>query len=448
MAAVWQEAMALLKERASQEVFETWFRELSIGNISENEITLTVPNKFFRDWIRDHYQSLLEEALGTVMGKSGMNVNYALSETTSSEKPNIVGVADRLPQPAQAGPIKGKRTAHLDARYTFGTFVAASNNQLARAASLKVAESPGVSYNPLLIYGGVGLGKTHLMHAIGQFVIGRADLRIAYVTSEQFTNEVINGIRYDKMVDVRRRYRNIDMLLVDDIQFIAGKQATQEEFFHTFNSLYEARKQIVLSSDRYPKDIADMEERLRSRLDWGLVADIQPYPLEARIAILRDKSEREGIVLPDDVAMFVASHIKSNIRELEGSLIRLGAYATLTGQAITLEMAQNVLKELVNDARRVITLDAVQEAVAAKFHIKVSEMKSKRRTKALVYPRQVAMYLCREITQQSYPEIARHFGGKDHTTIMHACRQIEKAKENTPGLPGILEDLKRQITGA
>jgi chromosomal replication initiator protein len=286
------------------------------------------------------------------------------------------------------------------------------------------------------------------MHAIGNFVVEHTDFRIAYVTSEQFTNEVINGIRYDKMIDVRRRYRNIDMLLVDDIQFIAGKQATQEEFFHTFNTLYESRKQIVLSSDRYPKDMPEMEERLRSRLDWGLVADIQPYPLEARIAILRDKAEREGIILPDDVATFVAGSIKSNIRELEGSLIRLGAYASLTGQVVTMEMARNVLKELINDVKRVITLEAVQEAVAGRFHIKVAEMKSKRRTKVLVYPRQIAMYLCRDITQQSYPEIARHFGGKDHTTIMHACKQIEKGKEADPSLRSLLEELKRQITGA
>ncbi len=297
---------------------------------------------------------------------------------------------------------------------------------------MKVAESPAVAYNPLLIYGGVGLGKTHLMHAIGNYVLEHSDLRIAYVTSEQFTNEVINGIRYDKMIDVRRRYRNIDMLLVDDIQFIAGKQATQEEFFHTFNSLFEARKQIVLSSDRYPKDIPEMEERLRSR----------------RIAILRDKAEREGIRIPDDVAMFVATNIKANIRELEGSLIRLGAYASLTGQAITLEMAQNVLRELVNEKKRVITLDAVQEAVAAKFHVKVADLKSKRRTRVLVYPRQIAMYLCREITQQSYPEIARHFGGKDHTTVMHACKQVEKGKQNDRGLLETLEELKRQVTGA
>ena len=435
----------MLKERIPADILETWFKDLSIDKISENELILKVPNRFFRDWIRERYHSLVEQVFAEILGRPGLRTSYVLRDTDTPEKPSVSREPERAAAPSQA---RGKRAAHLDGRYTFDTFVAASNNQLARAASMKVAETPGTAYNPLLIYGGVGLGKTHLMHAIGNFVVGRSDLRIAYVTSEQFTNEVINGIRYDKMVDVRRRYRNIDMLLVDDIQFIAGKQATQEEFFHTFNSLYEARKQIVLSSDRYPKDIAEMEERLRSRLDWGLVADIQPYPVEARIAILRDKSEREGIALPDEVSAFVASHIKSNIRELEGSLIRLGAYATLTGQAITLEMAKNVLKELLNDAKRVITLDAVQEVVATKFHIKVSEMKSRRRTKALVHPRQVAMYLCREITQQSYPEIARHFGGKDHTTIMHACRQIEKAKEGDPGLQKTLEELKRQITGA
>lgn len=442
---VWQASAALLRERVSPEAFDTWFREIAIGSITEHEAAVKVPNRFFRDWIREHYQVILEDVLGSVTGRPGLRVSYVLPETEPQEKTAPRENADR---PASVGATRVKRSGHINPRYTFATFVAAPNNQLARAASLKVAESPGTAYNPLLIYGGVGLGKTHLMQAIGNFVLEHANMRIAYVTSEQFTNEVINGIRYDKMIDVRRRYRNIDMLLVDDIQFIAGKQATQEEFFHTFNSLYEARKQIVLSSDRYPKDIPEMEERLRSRLDWGLVADIQPYPLEARIAILRDKAEREGIMVPDEVAVFVAGNIKSNIRELEGSLIRLGAYASLTGRAITVEMARNVLKELVTDTKRVITLDAVQEAVAAKFHIKVADMKSKRRTRALVYPRQIAMCLCREITQQSYPEIARHFGGKDHTTIMHACRQIEKARQTDPGLQGMMEELKRQITGA
>jgi len=443
--ALWQTSAGILRERVSKDVYDTWFHDISIENISDYEAMLRVPNRFFRDWIRDHYQAILEDVIGQVAEKRGLRVAYTISEPEAPGKEGLREAIERVPGTAA---VRGKRPTHLNPRYVFSTFVAASNNQLARAASLKVAESPATAYNPLLIYGGVGLGKTHLMHAIGNFVLENTDLRIAYVTSEQFTNEVINGIRYDKMIDVRRRYRNIDMLLVDDIQFIAGKQATQEEFFHTFNSLYEARKQIVVSSDRYPKDMPEMEERLRSRLEWGLVADIQPYPLEARIAILQDKADREGIVIPNDVAHFVANSIKANIRELEGSLVRLGAYSQLTGQSITLEMAQNVLKELINERKRVITLDAVQEAVTAKFHLKMSDMKSKRRTKVLVYPRQIAMFLCREITQQSYPEIARHFGGKDHTTVMHACKQIEKAKQSDPGLLGTLEELKRQITGA
>ena len=444
VSALWQTSTGILKERVSKDVYDTWFKDISIENISDYEATIRVPNRFFRDWIRDHYQAILEDVLGKVAEKRDLRVAYTISAPEAQGKEPLRETIERAPVAVSA---RGKRPTHLNPRYMFSTFVAASNNQLVRAACLKVAESPATAYNPLLIYGGVGLGKTHLMHAIGNFVLEHSDLRIAYVTSEQFTNEVINGIRYDKMIDVRRRYRNIDMLLVDDIQFIAGKQATQEEFFHTFNSLYEARKQIVVSSDRYPKDMPEMEERLRSRLEWGLVADIQPYPLEARIAILQDKADREGITIPNDVALFVASNIKANIRELEGSLVRLGAYSQLTGQTITLEMAQSVLKELINERKRVITLEAVQEVVAEKFHIKISEMKSKRRTRVLVHPRQIAMFLCREITQQSYPEIARHFGGKDHTTVMHACKQIEKAKQSDPGLLGTLEELKRQITG-
>ncbi len=445
VATLWQASAGILRERVPRDIYDTWFQDISIQNISDYEATIRVPNRFFRDWIRDHYQAILEDVIGQVAEKRGLRVAYTISVPEAQGKEPLREAIERTPI---AVSTRGKRPTHLNPRYMFSTFVAASNNQLVRAACLKVAESPATAYNPLLIYGGVGLGKTHLMHAIGNFVLEHSDLRIAYVTSEQFTNEVINGIRYDKMIDVRRRYRNIDMLLVDDIQFIAGKQATQEEFFHTFNSLYEARKQIVVSSDRYPKEMPEMEERLRSRLEWGLVADIQPYPLEARIAILQDKADREGIAIPNDVAHFVANNIKANIRELEGSLVRLGAYSQLTGQTITLEMAQNVLKELINERKRVITLDAVQEVVAEKFHIKISEMKSKRRTRVLVHPRQIAMFLCREITQQSYPEIARHFGGKDHTTVMHACKQIEKAKQSDPGLLGTLEELKRQITGA
>ena len=298
---------------------------------------------------------------------------------------------------------------------------------------------------PLFIYGGVGLGKTHLLNSIGNYVAEIGDMRIAYVTTEQFTNEVINSIRYDKMVDLRRRYRNVDMLLIDDIQFLAGKERTQEEFFHTFNTLYEARKQIVLSSDRFPKEMPSMEERLRSRFEWGLIADLQQPDVETRIAILRKKSEEEGVNIGEDVVQLLAANLKSNIREIEGALIRLGAYSSLTGQTITVEMAKSVLRDLLGGKRKVITAEDIQEAVASRFHIKVTELKSKRRTKTLVHPRQIAMYLCRELTDASFPEIGRDFGGKDHTTIIHACKQIQKTLDTDSTLRTTINSITEEI---
>jgi chromosomal replication initiator protein len=313
---------------------------------------------------------------------------------------------------------------------------------------MAVAEQPAKAYNPLFLYGGVGLGKTHLLNAIGNYLAERSDLRIAYLTTEQFTNEVINSIRYDKMIDLRKRYRNVDMLMIDDIQFLAGKERTQEEFFHTFNTLYEAHKQIVLSSDRFPKDMPDIEERLRSRFEWGLIADLQPPDVETRIAILRKKSEDERIALPEDVIHFLATTMKNNIRELEGSLVRVGAYSSLTGQTITLDMAKNVLRDLIGDKKKIVSIEDIQEAVGSKYHLKIADLKSRRRSKTLVHPRQIAMYLCRELTDASFPEIGRQFGGKDHTTIIHACRQISKAKEADSTLHTTLEGLKEQILRA
>jgi chromosomal replication initiator protein len=313
---------------------------------------------------------------------------------------------------------------------------------------MAVAEQPAKAYNPLFIYGETGLGKTHLLNAIGNYVAERTDLRIAYLTTEQFTNEVINSIRYDKMMDLRKRYRHIDMLMIDDIQFLAGKERTQEEFFHTFNALYEAHKQLVLSSDRFPKDMPDIEERLRSRFEWGLIADLQPPDVETRIAILRKKSEDEGVTLPVDVIQFLATTMKSNIRELEGSLVRLGAYASLTGQTITLEMAKSVLRDLIGSKKKIVSMDDIQETVGARFHVKIADLKSRRRSKMLVHPRQIAMYLCRELTDSSYPEIGRQFGGKDHTTIIHACKQVIKAKDSDSALSATLDSLREQILRA
>ena len=441
--AVWEEALAYIGAKVPKQVFDTWFVPVQLQHIEDSSARIAVPNKFFGEWLEKHYRSLLGEALAAAYGREAVDV----ASVTGSRAEARSG-----PGPAQTSVNRGsqagrqRRTAHLNPKYTFTSFVVGASNQFAHAASLAVADKPAQAYNPLFIYGGVGLGKTHLLNAIGNHVAERTDLRIAYVTTEQFTNEVINSIRYDKMVDLRKRYRSIDMLLIDDVQFLAGKERTQEEFFHTFNSLYEARKQIVVSSDRFPREMPDMEERLRSRFGWGLVADLQLPDVETRIAILRKKSEDEGISLPEGVIQFLAENMKSNIRELEGALVRVGAYSSLTGQPITMEMARNVLRDVIGDKKKVIAMDDIQEAVATRFHVKIAELKSRRRSKTLVHPRQIAMHLCRELTDASFPEIGRQFGGKDHTTIIHACKQIAKAKEADAALTATLESLKNQIT--
>ncbi|MCI0527887.1 MAG: chromosomal replication initiator protein DnaA, partial [Nitrospira sp.] len=325
-------------------------------------------------------------------------------------------------------------------------FVVGGSNQFAHAASRRVAELPGEVYNPLFIYGGVGLGKTHLLNAIGNYILDHyPSKKIFYISSEQFTNEVINSIRYDRMADFRNRYRTVDVLLIDDIQFIAGKERTQEEFFHTFNTLYETNKQIVISSDRSTKEMSEMEERLRSRFEMGLIADIQPPDVETRTAIIKRKSDVEGIHLDDEVALFIASHIKTNIRELEGSLTRLGAFSSLTGEPITIEFAKKVLGDILDEKQKMISVDEIQKVVADRFHIKISELKAKKRTKTLVYPRQISMYLCRELTDLSFPEIGKHFGGKDHSTVIHACRHIQKMIESDPHSKEIITDLIKKI---
>ncbi len=438
---VWQEALHYIQEKVPKEIYDTWFTPVHLERIDESMAQIAVPNKFFGDWLHQHYGSLLAEAVANARGGGDVNVSFIVFQKPSAR--HAEGAGGTAARGIQS--VRPKRGIQLNPKYTFKNFVVGAGNQFAHAACMAVAEQPAKAYNPLFIYGGVGLGKTHLLNAIGNHVAEGSDLRIAYLTTEQFTNEVINSIRYDKMVDLRKRYRHIDMLMIDDIQFLAGKERTQEEFFHTFNSLYEAHKQIVLSSDRFPKDMPDIEERLRSRFEWGLIADLQPPDVETRIAILRKKSEDEGIRLPEDVIHFLASTMKSNIRELEGSLVRLGAYSSLTGQIITLDMAKNVLRDLIGDKKKIVSLEDIQEAVGARFHVKISELKSRRRSKTLVHPRQIAMYLCRELTDASYPEIGRHFGGKDHTTIIHACRQVTKAKEADTGLNATLESLKEQI---
>lgn len=439
---VWEEALAYIQGKVPKQVYDTWFTPARLERLDDSSAQIGVPNKFFGEWLSQHYGPLLKEAVSTARGGGETAVSFVVLNRTAIGETDQAAVTQAV---KTATNMKLKRGIQLNPKYTFKNFVVGAGNQFAHAACMAVAEQPAKAYNPLFIYGGVGLGKTHLLNAIANHVAERTDLRIAYLTTEQFTNEVINSIRYDKMMDLRKRYRHIDMLMIDDIQFLAGKERTQEEFFHTFNALYEAHKQIVLSSDRFPKDMPDIEERLRSRFEWGLIADLQPPDVETRIAILRKKSEDEGVTLPEDVIQFLSTTMKNNIRELEGSLVRLSAYASLTGQAITLDMAKNVLRDLIGDKKKIVSMEDIQEIVSTWFHVKISDLKSRRRSKTLVHPRQIAMYLCRELTDASYPEIGRLFGGKDHTTIIHACRQITKAREADSALSQTLDGLKEKI---
>lgn len=422
-----------LEASVNKQSFDTWIRPLSLISPAGPDVVFAVPNKFFVDWMNEHYTESIRKNLRRLTANERLDVSFAVQDTA-------------MPAPSAAVKERRSRDRQLQSRYVFDTFVVGSSNQFAHAASQKVAEQPGQSYNPFFIYGGVGLGKTHLLNAIGNAIRERShDVRIAYLSSEMFTNEVINSIRYDRMAEFRSRYRTIDVLLIDDIQFIAGKERTQEEFFHTFNSLYEDSKQIVISCDRSTKELADIELRLRSRFEMGLMADIQPPDLETRIAILKKKSEADRLDLDDDVALFLATHIKTNIRELEGSLLRLGAYSSLTGRRVTVDLIKEVLRDTISDTPSFISIDQIVRTVAERFQIKVADLKSKRRTKTVVHPRQLAMYLCRTLTDSSFPEIGRQFGGKDHSTVIHAVRNISERIEKDPQLKATADSLIKSM---
>jgi chromosomal replication initiator protein len=354
-----------------------------------------------------------------------------VSEAQTDESPRPLAVADaRPPLQEEVPPTAVGGSAGLNPRYTFDTFIVGSSNQFAHAACRAVAEAPSRSYNPLFIYGGVGLGKTHLMHAVGQYVLQHdRNLKLTYISSERFMNEMINAVRYDRVIDFRERYRTVDVLLVDDIQFLAGKEGTQTEFFHTFNALYDSQKQIVISSDCPPHEIPSLEERLRSRFEWGLIADIGSPDLETKIAILKKKAEAETVPLPDNVAIYIASKIKSNIRELEGSLIRLIAYASLTGQELSLPLAQEVLRNIIDHDEKAVTIEVIQKHVADYYNLKLGELKSRNNSKSVAKPRQIAMYLCKSLTHASLPEIGRSFGGKHHSTVIHSIRKVEEFRK-------------------
>lgn len=434
---LWDGALKELKERLGRQNFDTWIKPIRVREPTQGEFLLEVPNKFFRDWVAEHFLTEIRETLAFVSRQS-VKVTLSVNQELQSQ-PEVEKREDK----ERARP---KKFNNLMPKYNFENFVVGASNQFAHAASLAVANQPGEHYNPLFIYGGVGLGKTHLINAIGNRAMQRRPaLKILYITSESFMNELIGSLRRDKMEEFKSRFRNMDALIVDDIQFIAGKERTQEEFFHTFNSLYESHKQIVITSDKFPKEIPDLEDRLRNRFEWGLIADIQPPDMETRVAILQKKAEAEGIHLPQEVAIFLASHIYSNVRELEGSLTRLGAFASLTKAPITVDLAKEVLHNILGQSQREVTIESIQKTICDYFSLKIGDLKAKRRTKNVVLPRQVAMYLCRKHTSTSFPAIGERFGGRDHSTVIHASKAIEKRIKEDPTMQATVEKLEKTL---
>src|SRR3954463_7177730 len=453
----WLLVLESLEKKINKHSYDTWLKPTRFSHAKGKVLFISVPTAEFK-LIGEKYADLISEAI------ENLNLDYSDVEFVADEAPVNVRHdggfgpvsthgANRGNGAAAAAPGKQARfdwdsAALLNQKYKFDDFVIGSGNQFAHAASQAVAERPSKAYNPLFLYGGVGMGKTHLMQAIGHEVKRRQpEAAICYLSSEKFTNEMINSLRYDKMISFRDKFRNVDVLLIDDIQFLAQKERTQEEFFHTFNALHESMKQIVIASDRPPKELPEIEDRLRSRFEWGLIADIQPPDLETKVAILQKKAESEQIGLPTDVALFIASNIRSNVRELEGALIRLVAHSSLTNTEITLPYTQQVLKNFIDSQARKVTIESIQKAVAEQFGLRLLEIKAKNNSRAIVYPRQIAMYLSKHLTEASLPEIGRQFGGKHHTTVLHSVEKIEEARKNDKDLNRMLNKLTEQLGG-
>ncbi|HEX3036511.1 MAG TPA: chromosomal replication initiator protein DnaA [Thermodesulfobacteriota bacterium] len=430
---IWEEVIERLRQKSNPQVF-FWFAPIKLASQTDESVTLKVKSSFEKDWISNHYIDLISETIREVEGRNfGVNITVEEDNLPPLDEPPTVTEEEYHTEESHAAETSSKdffSSSLLNPHYTFERFIVGSSNQFAHAASIAVARKPGEAYNPLFVYGGVGLGKTHLINAIGNYILQKTSsqmARVCCISAEHFTNQVINSIKSNKMEEFRNRYRfGCDVLLIDDIQFIAGKESTQEEFFHTFNTLYESKKQIVLTSDKSPKDMSYLEERLRSRFEWGLITDIQPPETETKVAILKKKAEAEGIELPNEVAIFLAQHITSNIRELEGSLINISAYAKLLNTEITIDLAKEVLKNIVREnAKKVMSIESIQKEVANFFGIRIQDMKSEKKIKTIAVPRQIAMYLARRYTGASFPEIGEKFGGKDHSTVIHAVRKIE-----------------------
>lgn len=439
---LWNKVLAEVEQKITKPSFETWLKSTKLLSYKGSNVTIAAPNSFARDWLENHYVHLITGILTELTGED-LYIKFVVQKDNADDD-------FELPAPkiqAQTQNNHEISPGMLNPKYTFDTFVIGSGNRFAHAASLAVAEAPAKAYNPFFIYGGVGLGKTHLMHAIGHYVMEqKPNAKVVYLSSEKFTNEFINSIRDNKAIDFRNKYRNVDVLLIDDIQFLAGKESTQEEFFHTFNTLHEESKQIVISSDRPPKEIPTLEDRLRSRFEWGLITDIAPPDLETRIAILRKKAKADGLDIPNEVMLYIANQIDTNIRELEGALIRVVAYSSLVNEDVTPELAAAALKDIIPSSKpRVVTILDIQHAVGEHYNIRLEDFSAKKRTKSIAFPRQVAMFLSRELTDYSLPKIGEEFGGRDHTTVIHAHEKIASLLKSDTQLQQDIKQIRSML---
>lgn len=438
---IWENTLEQIKTELTEASYRTWFQETDLMQLNNDWAVIKAETQFHKDWLNNNYTDLIQKSLYEVIGeKPEVQIIIDGEELDNTKKEAAEPAADNAPPEVPSH-------KQLNMNNTFETFVIGSGNRFSHAASLAVAEAPAKAYNPLFIYGGVGLGKTHLMHAIGHYVLEhRPNAKVAYLSSEKFTNEFINSIRDNKTESFRNKYRNVDVLLIDDIQFLAGKESTQEEFFHTFNALHEDNKQIVISSDRTPKEIPTLEDRLRSRFEWGLITDITPPDLETRIAILRKKCEEEKVEIPNEAMIYIANNIQTNIRELEGALTRVAAYSKLSNQPLTPDMVSEALKDIVSQNKpKKITITDIQEVVAEHYGVQIEEFLSKKRTKSIAFPRHIAMYLARELTDNSLPKIGEVFGGRDHTTVIHAHEKISKLLTEDELFKDELEEIERKL---
>ncbi len=443
MDAFWDKASKIIQEKISKQNFDTWIKPIKIIAMEDQCVQLAVPNKFFKDWLVDNYNSTIRQSLKDASGLD-VNIDFVLSKTKAKDQEPADKPAVNVKSASHTIANRSKNFSFLNDNYNFDRFVVGSCNQFAHAASMAVAKQPAKNYNPLFIYGCSGLGKTHLLNAIGLLAYAtHPSLNIMYVSAEEFMNEMINSIRFDRMPKFREKYRNISCLLIDDIHFLAGKDRTQEEFFHTFNTLHDSGKQIVVTSDKFPKDIPNLESRLRSRFEWGLIADIQPPEIETKIAIIEKKIQENNIELPNNVIHYIASNVESNIRELEGFLVRIGAYSSLTGREIDLDLVKEVLSNLVkNNKKGEISVEEIIKIIAGKLNIKISDIKAHNKNKNIVFARQIAMYLARKLTNYSFPDIGQKIGGRDHSTVIYAHNKILNGMKSDLKLKNLVQELE------